>query len=226
MLLTQPISKHIPMDRAHAIAQLLLEIKAVALNVKTPFRYTSGMLSPIYCDNRLIMSYPKKRTQVIDAFIELIHENELVTDSIGGIATAGIPHAAWIADRVQKPMLYIRIKAKDHGKKNQIEGRLDAGQRVLVVEDLVSTGGTSVRAGLAVREAGGVVTDCVAIFTYQMKTAAEQFAKAQIRLHTLSNFTALMEVAASNGTITAQEKEIALEWNTDPQGWGKKMGFE
>lgn len=214
------------MDRAHAIAKLLLEINAVALNVKIPFRYSSGMLSPIYCDNRLIISYPEKRTQVIDAFIECIRENELVYDTVGGTATAGIPYAAWIADRLQKPMLYIRAKAKGHGKKNQIEGKLDAGQRVLVVEDLVSTGASSVRAGLAVREVGGVVTDCVAIFTYQMASATTQFAEAQMRLHTLTNFSVLLEVAVSSGTITEQEKGIALEWSANPQGWGKKMGFE
>lgn len=208
------------------IAKILLEIKAVALNVKTPYRYTSGILSPIYCDNRLIISYPEKRKQVIDGFVHLIKASGLQFDVVGGTATAGIPHAAWIADRLNVPMVYIRDKAKGHGKKNQIEGKLEAGQKVLVIEDLISTGGSSVRAGLATREAGGVVTDCVAIFTYQMETAKEQFEEAQINLHTLSNFAALMDVAAQEGYITEEEKGIALEWNKDPQGWGKKMGFE
>lgn len=208
------------------IAKILLEIKAVALNVKTPYRYTSGILSPIYCDNRLIISYPEKRKQVIDGFVNLIKESGLEFDVVGGTATAGIPHAAWIADRLNVPMVYIRDKAKGHGKKNQIEGKLEAGQKVLVIEDLISTGGSSVRAGLATREAGGVVTDCVAIFTYQMETAKKQFEEAGINLHTLSNFAALMDVAAQEGYITEEEKGIALEWNKDPQGWGKKMGFE
>src|SRR5262245_52524696 len=119
------------------IAQLLLEIKAVALNVKQPFRFASGILSPIYCDNRLIISYPEKRKIIIDAFLQIIKEKNLNYDVVAGTATAGIPHAAWIAERLNKPMIYVRSKAKEHGKKNLVEGLLQKGQKVLVVEDLV-----------------------------------------------------------------------------------------
>jgi orotate phosphoribosyltransferase len=212
--------------RAEEIAELLLEIGAVALNPDKPFRYTSGILSPIYCDNRLVISYPDKREKVIAAFLEVIDESGLVFDIVGGTSTAGIPHAAWIADRLKLPMVYIRDKAKGHGKKNQIEGVLPASKRVLVVEDLVSTGGSSVEAGLAVRAAGGVVTDCVAIFTYEMQQAADRFAAADIALHSLTRFRVLLDVAVRTGRINETQRESVLAWNADPQGWGKTMGHE
>lgn len=205
------------------IAKLLLEIKAVTLNVQTPFRYTSGILSPIYCDNRLIISYPDKRKIIIDAFIEMINNNKLQFDVVAGTATAGIPHAAWIAERLNKPMVYVRNKSKEHGKQNQIEGLLKPGQKALIIEDLVSTGGSSVAAGVACREAGAVVTDCVAIFTYQMEKARQAFSQAQINLHTLTNFATLIQVATDEGYISQDEKERALEWNKDPAGWGERI---
>lgn len=214
------------MERAEKIAGLLLDIEAVTLNVKEPYRYTSGILSPIYCDNRLIMSYPDKRKTVIAAFLEMIKEADLKFDTVAGTATAGISHAAWISDRLELPMQYVRGKAKEHGKTNQIEGKLVKGKTALVVEDLISTGGSSVAAGLALREAGAVVTDCVAIFTYQMKKAEDQFAEANIAIHALSNFATLMEVAVSKNVITEEEKQTALAWNQDPAGWGKTMGYE
>lgn len=208
------------------IAKLLLEIQAVTLNVQEPYRYSSGILSPIYCDNRLIMSYPEKRAQVIGAFAELIQERSLHFDLLAGVATAGIAHAAFLADRLNLPMAYVRDKAKGHGKENQIEGKVEKGQTALVVEDLVSTGGSSVAAALALREAGVVVTDCLAIFTYEMEKAKEQFVEANIQLHTLSNFSTLIEVAAEEGYITQEEKEIARAWNQNPAEWGKVMGYE
>ena len=214
------------MSQANNIAKLLLNLKAVALNVAEPFRYTSGMLSPIYCDNRLIISYPDARSQVIDAFMQLIDENKLEFDVLAGTATAGIPHAAWLADRLNKPMVYVRGSTKAHGKQNQIEGKLEKGQVALVVEDLISTGGSSVKAGVALREAGAVVNDCIAIFTYQMEKAAQQFNDASIKLHTLSDFSTLMDVAEAEGQLTEEEKNTALAWNKDPAGWGKVMGYE
>ncbi|MDP3971271.1 MAG: orotate phosphoribosyltransferase [bacterium] len=214
------------MNTAKEIAKILLEIKAVTLNVKEPYRYTSGILSPIYCDNRLIMSYPDKRQIVIDAFLNLIKTNNLNFEVLAGTATAGIPHAAWLSDRLNQPMIYVRGKSKEHGKQNQIEGKLNKGQKSLVVEDLISTGGSSVDAGLALREAGAEVTDCIAIFTYQMKKAEDLFQEAKIEIHTLSNFATLIDVAEEEGYITEDEKKTALEWNQDPAGWGKKMGYE
>lgn len=214
------------MNQAEQIAKLLLEIKAVTLNLKQPYRYTSGILSPIYCDNRLIISYPDKRQQVIDAFLKLIEEQNIQFDIAAGTATAGIPHAAWLADRLNKPMVYVRGKAKGHGKQNQIEGVLEKGQTTLVIEDLISTGGSSVAAGLSLREAGATVNDCIAIFTYQMQKSIDAFKEADIHLHTLSDFTTLINVAVQENYITEEEKKLALEWNQDPANWGKKVGYE
>lgn len=208
------------------ISKILLQIKAVALNAKEPFRYASGILSPIYCDNRLLMSYPDMRKQVVNAFIKTIEDLNLEFDIIGGTATAGIPHAAWISERLGKPMIYIRSSAKDHGKQNLIEGLLEKGKKVLVIEDLISTGGSSVSAVNAVREAGGIVTDCVAIFTYEMQKAIDKFAEAQCTIHTLSNFGTLIDVAEESGYLDSEAAKKVREWNKDPAGWGKAMGFE
>ncbi|WP_423063497.1 orotate phosphoribosyltransferase [Candidiatus Paracoxiella cheracis] len=209
------------MNQGTEIAKLLLEIKAVTLNPSQPYRYTSGILSPIYCDNRLIISYPEKRKIVIDAFLKLIEDNHLSFDVVAGTATAGIPHAAWIADRLNKPMVYVRDKGKAHGKQNQIEGKIEAGQTALVIEDLISTGGSSVKAGIALREAGALVNDCVAIFTYQLKKAHDAFADADIHLKTLSDFSTLIDVAAKEGYISDKEKSQVLAWNKDPVKWGQ-----
>ncbi|MFH0819162.1 MAG: orotate phosphoribosyltransferase [Patescibacteria group bacterium] len=209
-------------ERAKKIAKLLLKIKAVTLNVEKPYRYTSGILSPIYCDNRLIMSYPEKRKEVVQAFLDMIKEENLEFDVVAGVATAGITHAAFIAEKLDLPMAYIRSSKKEHGKENKIEGKIDDDQKALIVEDLVSTGGSSVDAATAVKK----VTDCIAVFTYEMEKAKQKFADANINLYTLSNFSTLMEVAVEENYITNEQKNIALEWNNDPQGWGKKMGFE
>ena len=208
------------------VAEILLKIKAVTLNAKEPYRYVSGILSPIYCDYRLLMSYPEERTKIRDFFLELIKENNLEFDVVAGVATSGIPHAAWIADKLNKPMIYVRGKAKEHGKTNQIEGKLEKGQKVLVIEDLVSTGGSSVRAVNAVKEAGGEVVCCLAIFTYEMEKAKKQFEEANCKLLTLSNFSTLVGVASENNYITEEEKNKVIEWNKMPADWGKKMGYE
>lgn len=204
---------------AQQIAKLLLEIKAVNLNIKKPFRFTSGILSPIYCDNRLIISFPQHRQTIINAFLEVIQQKAINFDVAAGTATAGIPHAAWIADRLDKPMVYVRSKAKEHGKKNQVEGLLLPKQNALVVEDLISTGDSAINAALALREAGAEVTDCLAIFTYEMQSAQQNFAKANVKLHTLTQFSTLMDVAFNEGYVNAEEKKIALEWNKNPQSW-------
>lgn len=201
------------------IAKLLLDIKAVTLNLKEPYRYASGLLSPIYCDNRLIISYPDKRKIVIDAFLHLIEKNQLQLDVVAGTATAGIPHAAWIADRLNLPMVYVRDKAKVHGKKNQIEGRLQKSQKALVVEDLISIGKSSITAGLALRKSEGCVTDCVAIFSYQLPKTIQNFSEACINCYTLSNFNTLIEVAVEEAYISDKEKQKALAWSKNPEKW-------
>ncbi|MCK5015942.1 MAG: orotate phosphoribosyltransferase [Candidatus Peribacteraceae bacterium] len=208
------------------VAKILLDIKAVALNPEKPFRFVSGILSPIYCDNRLIMSYPEKRREIRDYFLETIEKNNLEFDIVAGVATSGIPHAAWIAEKLEKPMIYIRSSKKEHGKGKQIEGELKNGQRVLVVEDLISTGGSSVAAVKAVEDAGGEVVACLAIFTYNMEKANQKFKEADCNLIPLSNFETLIETASKNNYIKSGDKDKILEWNKNPQEWGNRMGFE
>ncbi|MFW0097277.1 MAG: orotate phosphoribosyltransferase [Coxiella endosymbiont of Haemaphysalis qinghaiensis] len=206
------------MNRATEIAKILLSIKAVTLNFQRPYRYSSGLLSPIYCDNRLIISYPEKRKIAINALLHLIKENNLQFDVIAGAETAGIPHAAWIADRLNVPMVYVRDKAKNHGKQNQIEGRLKQGQKVLVVEDLVSVGKSAIAASLVLRQFA-TVKDCITIFSYQLSKAQQNFAEAKLNYYTLSDFKTLIKVAITEGYITEEEKQKALAWNNNPENW-------
>jgi orotate phosphoribosyltransferase len=207
------------MNPEQEIAKLLLEIKAVSLNVHEPFRYTSGIISPIYTDNRLIISYPDKRKIIIEAFLDLIKREKLVFDVVAGTATAGIPHAAWISNALEKPMVYVRAKAKEHGKQNQIEGHLEKNQRAIVIEDLISTGKSSIAAAEALRESGGIVDDCLAIFTYGLPTALSSFTNAKVKCHALTNFQTLLETAVTLGYINQQEMEIAQNWNKNPSKW-------
>jgi len=212
------------MARNEEIAKILLELKAVTLSPKEPYTYASGIKSPIYCDNRLVISAVEEREKVVQAMLEAVEELEY--DVIAGTATAGIPWAAYLADRLKKPMIYVRDKAKEHGKGNQIEGKLEAGQRVLVIEDLISTGGSSVRAVEAVKEAGGIVEYTVAIFTYEMEKAKKSFEDASCKVITLTNFSTLIRVAKENELVTEEEGNAVLEWNKDPAGWAAKQGLE
>lgn len=211
---------------AKEIADILLGIRAITLSPSKPYRFVSGIFSPIYCDNRLLMSYPEKRKKIIDYFVEVIRERNLDFDVVAGIASSGIPHAAWIAERLGKPMIYIRKKTKEHGKENLIEGKLEKGQKVVIVEDLISTGSSSVNGVEAVRDQGGIVENCLAIFTYEMEKAKENFRNARCELIPLSDFTTLIEVAEEKDYIKPEERLKTLEWNKDPQNWGKNMGFE
>ncbi len=208
------------------VAKILLEIKAVTLSPQKPYRYASGMLSPIYCDNRLLMSYPDKRAKITDYFVRVVQERRLDFDVVAGIASSGIPHAAWLAEKLGKPMIYIRKEAKEHGKENLIEGKLEKGAKVVIVEDLVSTGGSSIAGVEAVRRQGGVVEQCLAIFTYEMQKAKDAFNQADCELIPLSDFTTLIKLAGAMEYIGQDEIEKALEWNKDPPNWGRKMGFE
>lgn len=205
------------------VAKILLEIKAVTLSPNKPYRYTSGILSPIYCDNRLIISHPDKRKQIIAHFLSLIDQLKIKFDVVAGIATAGIAHAAWIADALNKPMVYVRAQSKGHGKQNQIEGSIKKDQIALLVEDHISTGGSSVAAGIALREAGAIVHDCIAISTYELKKSVETFTQAQINLHTLTNLNALLNVALAEGYIDNHGKDETLAWQKDPACWGNKI---
>ena len=211
------------------VAKLLLDIKAVTLNFEKPYKWVSGILAPIYCDNRKIIFHPGARENVKEGFTKIIEENNIEYDIIAGVATGAIAHAAFIAKSLNKPMIYVRGKAKEHGKQNQIEGASAEelrGKRVLVVEDLISTGGSSVNAVEAVKQTGAIVKHCIAIFTYEFEKARKAFEEADCNLITLSNFSTLVNTAAENGYIKPEEQEKVLEWSKDPAGWGKKMGFE
>ncbi|MDP1508996.1 orotate phosphoribosyltransferase [Paenibacillus sp. CMAA1739] len=203
------------------IASHLLRIQAVALRPQQPFTWTSGIKSPIYCDNRLTMSYPEVRELIADSFAAIIREQYPETEVIAGTATAGIPHAAWVAQKLNLPMAYVRDKAKGHGKENQIEGRISAGQKVIVIEDLISTGGSSIKAAQAVEQAGAQPLAVLAIFSYQLDKATQAFEEAGVKLQTLSNYTALMEVALREGTIQEEEMELLRSWRQDPASFGK-----
>lgn len=203
------------------IASQLLKIKAVALRPQQPFTWTSGIKSPIYCDNRLTMSYPEIRNDIAEAFTAIIRDQYPDTEVIAGTATAGIPHAAWVAQKLNLPMAYIRDKAKGHGKENLIEGLITEGQKVVVIEDLISTGGSSIKAAEAVRVAGATPLAVLAIFSYQLDKGIMAFEEAGIPLQTLSNYTALMDVALAEGTIQESDFELLKSWREDPSSFGK-----
>jgi len=205
------------------IAEILLRAKAVTLNVNAPYTYSSGMRSPIYCDTRLLISYPSERNVLVSSFLDILKDIEF--DVIAGTSTAGIPWAAWIAEHLKKPMIYVRSKTKGHGKQNKIEGKLEPNKKVVVIEDLVTTGGSSVSAVEAVREAGGEVNHCVAIITYGLENAKKRFQEAQCALHTLTTFEVLLKVAADKQYLTTEEKDKALQWNKEPDAWAEKMGL-
>lgn len=205
------------MTTAKDIAGKLLEIGAVHLRPEQPFTWTSGIKSPIYCDNRITMSYPQVRRQIAKAFADTIRELYPEAQVVAGTATAGIPHAAWVAELLDLPMIYVRDKAKGHGRQNQIEGALASGQKVVVIEDLISTGGSSLKAAQAVQADGGEVLGVVAIFSYQFPDAEALFAEAGIPCTTISHYTALLEAAKEQGVITAQQETILGDWRKSPR---------
>lgn len=196
------------MEVSREIAGLLLRLGAVSINVEQPFRYASGIVSPIYCDNRLIISHPAERGQVVDRLVERLDAEvgRAAFDVVAGTATAGIPWAAWVADRLGKPMIYVRGAAKEHGRGQRIEGHLLPGQRTVVVEDLVTTGGSSLSTVEAIREAGGSVEACLAIFTYELPTTRQSFEARGVRLLALTGLSALLEVAAAEGYLAPEQR--------------------
>ncbi|MEK4005161.1 orotate phosphoribosyltransferase [Paenibacillus sp. FSL H3-0333] len=207
-------------NRSEQVASHLLEIGAVALRPQEPFTWTSGIKSPIYCDNRLTMAFPAVRNYIAEAFAELIRTSYPDAEVIAGTATAGIPHAAWVADKLGLPMAYIRDKAKGHGKQNQIEGLITPGQKVVVIEDLISTGGSSIKAAQAVQEAGGLPLAVLAIFSYELDRAVEAFAAAELPLQSLSNYSTLIDVALAQGKIAESDVALLQSWRKDPAAFG------
>jgi orotate phosphoribosyltransferase len=203
------------------IAKSLLNIEAVFLNASNPFTWSSGIKSPIYCDNRLTLSFPEVRKQISKGLEETIHEFFPEVEVIAGTATAGIPHAAWVSERMDLPMCYVRSKAKAHGKGNQIEGKVSKGQKVVVIEDLISTGGSCITAVEALREAGCEVLGVAAIFTYELEKGRQLLDDATIKAYTLSNYSALLDVALEEGIIKKEELHTLREWKENPEGWKK-----
>lgn len=200
------------MGLSHELANDLLEIKAIQIRTDNYFTWTSGLKSPIYCDNRLTMSYPAIRKKIVQGFKQLIEEMDVKPDVVAGCATAGIPHAAWLADELDLPMVYVRSKPKGHGKGNQIEGYFDKGQRVVVIEDLISTGGSSIDAAQALQKEGAEVLNVLAIFTYGLEKAVEKFSKAKLTFNTISNYDEVLLLLVENGTISNAESEKLQDW--------------
>lgn len=203
------------------VAQDLLEIKAVSLSPNEPYTWASGIKSPIYCDNRITMSYPSVRREIAKGLAELINRDYPEAEVIAGTATAGIPHAAWVAELLDLPMVYIRGKAKDHGKGNQIEGRITKNQKMVIIEDLISTGGSVIDAAVAAKNEGADVIGAAAIFTYELPKGIENFKKHQLSFATLTNYSTLIDVALELGTIEANDLSLLKEWKQDPTKWKK-----
>lgn len=210
------------MHIASSVAQTLLQIKAVKLNPQYPFTWSSGLLSPIYCDNRKLLSHPNARL-FIKAALQLGSMRFSQFDYVAGVATAGIPHGTLLADTLGVPFIYVRDKQKKHGLQNQIEGELKQGARVLVVEDLISTGGSSLRAVDAIREAGAHVVGVLAIFSYGFDKAAEAFKAHKCPLETLSDYDTLVKEALRTGYINSHEADSLTAWRTNPETWGEHI---
>ncbi|WP_288304913.1 orotate phosphoribosyltransferase [uncultured Fusobacterium sp.] len=207
------------MNRQKEVAKSLLTTGAVKLNVKEPFTFVSGIKSPIYCDNRKMIGYPEERKIVVDEFVKKLSEKEF--DIVAGTATAGIPWAAFIAMAMNKPMSYIRGEKKNHGAGKQIEGADVSGKKVIVIEDLISTGGSSIKAVDAAFNEGAKEVEVISIFSYEFDKAYKNFEEKNIKWESLSNFTALLSLAREEKYLTDEEAEIAASWNKNTDSWGK-----
>lgn len=208
-------------DKALKVAEFLLQIKAVKLQPNDPFTWASGIKSPIYCDNRVTLSYPNIRTFIRQEYAQAVLDYFGKPDVIAGVATGGIAQGALVAQELGLPFIYIRSEAKKHGMGNQIEGYFEEGQKVVVIEDLISTGGSSLKAVEALREAKMDVRGLIAIFTYGFKIAEDNFANAQCPYRTLTNYDILIDHAKSTNMISEEEAQSLLEWKSDPQSWKK-----
>ena len=206
-------------ETADQIALNLLEIKAIKLSPSNPFTWASGLRSPIYCDNRVALSYPEKRTYIKNQLVNAIRDNFSDVDVIAGVATAGIPQGALVADELGLPFVYIRSSAKAHGMTNKIEGKLDKGQKVVVIEDLISTGKSSLLAVDAIRDSGAIVEGMVAIFTYGLDIAEKNFTDKNCELIALSDYNAMIGKAVSGNYVTQDDELSLLEWRKDPKKW-------
>lgn len=209
------------METGKKIAQTLLQIKAIKLSPANPFTWASGWHSPIYCDNRKTLSYPEARREIYTAFAALIREKYPQAEVVAGVATGAIACGVLAAEALGKPFIYVRSAPKDHGMANQVEGHFEPGAKVVVVEDLISTGGSSLKAVEALRAAGCEVLGMVAIFTYGFPTAAANFEAAEVQLDTLSDYNTLIELAQEQGYIEPEEMVTLREWRKAPDVWHK-----
>lgn len=210
-------------DRARHLASSLLDIGAVSLQPDEPFTWSSGLVSPIYCDNRRTLGHPRVRRAIADGFAELVRSRGLMPVTIAGTATAGIPHAAWLAERLDAPMVYVRSQTKGHGQGQRIEGAdLGTQDDVIIVEDLVSTGGSALDAVSAVRETGATVRGVLAIFSYGLDRAATAFEDADVPLSVLTNFHVLLEVARAEGRLSDAGRVVLDAWRSDPEAWSRE----
>lgn len=210
-------------DTALKIAEFLLQIRAIKLNLKEPYTWASGWKSPIYCDNRITLSYPSIRNYIRQQFVDIINSEFGDIDVIAGVATAGIPHGVLIAQDLGLPFAYVRSAQKGHGLTNQIEGVIESGQSVIMIEDLISTGGSSMNAVKAVRETGANVKGLLAIFTYGFKVAEEKCSDASLKVFALSDYTHLLSQAIADDYIREEDLAILKNWREDPANWNGKI---
>lgn len=211
------------MTYSQRVAKALLDIHAVTLNPDQPFTWASGLKSPIYTDNRLTISYPEVRQAIFNGMVEQIKLHFSAADVIAGTATAGIPHAAWVAQNMELPMIYVRTKPKDHGQGKQIEGVLKEGQKVVVIDDLISTGGSVLNAVRVVNNAGGKVIGVVSVFTYDLPAAEQNFMANGLKYYSVTDYMTLIKVAKENNQISADHLKSLQEWRKDPLSWSKKQ---
>lgn len=209
-------------DAAEPVARDLLRIGAVALRPADPFTWASGRLSPVYTDNRLTLSHPDVRRRLTDAFAAVVGRLPEAPGVVAGTATAGIAHAAWLADRLDLPMAYVRSTPKGHGRGNQIEGRIEPGDGVVLVEDLISTGGSVADAGAAIRGAGAAVDAVVAVFTYGLAESAETLGTYAV--WTLTDLDTLTRVARADGSLADADLATLADWRRDPAAWSRQRG--
>lgn len=213
-------------ERSREIAEALLAIDGVGFRPAAPITFKSGIKSPVYCDNRRFPFWPEQWAKVIHGFEALIAERGIALDVVGGVEAAGIPHSAALGFSMRKPSVFIRKEPKEHGTRQRVEGGDVAGKRVVLVEDLVTTGGSSMAAIEALRAEGAEVRDCLAIISYTFPEAVELFERKGVRLHAATTFETVLECAAARGRIDARGAAVVRDWLAEPRAWGKRHGFE
>ncbi|MFN3300546.1 MAG: orotate phosphoribosyltransferase [Sediminibacterium sp.] len=209
------------MTNEKAVAEKLLQVQAIKLSPEQPFTWASGWKSPIYCDNRKVLSFPYVRDFIKSELCSVIFEQYPEATVLAGVATAGIPWGAMAADQLKLPFIYVRPKPKEHGLGNQIEGALETGQRVLVIEDLISTGKSSLQVVDVLKAAGAEIVGMISIFNYGFEAACTACANAGVKTSSLTNYPTMIELAIEKGLVTADTKDTLLNWSQDPANWGK-----